>query len=178
MSALVHRSLFITVITLMAVSSTGCGWLKKKFTSEAPYQDAQTSRPLEAPPGLDLPKTSGTYLLPSAAGVSGAAVTSAPPAADAPASQGETVSEVVLADTLENAYKRLGLALGRIDGVTIAAQAQLLNSYEVNYQGNTLLIRAEKAGDSVRIAAVGSDGQALIAGPAAALLALLKARLN
>ena len=69
-------------------------------------------------------------------------------------------------------------ALGKIDGVTLGDSAQLLGTHTVTYQGTTMLIRVEAAGEGARVTAVGTDGTPLTGGPAGALLAALKARLG
>lgn len=176
-SSVNRQAVLATTVAVLLLSTSGCAWVKRKFTSEAPYQDSQVARPLEVPPGLDTPRASGNYALPDAAGLSSGAVSSLPPAANA-ANQAQGVSDFLVADTLDSTWRRLGLALARVDGASITSQAQLLNSYEVSYAGHSLLIRAETAGDQTRVSAVGADGKALSGGSAAQLLGLLKARLN
>ncbi len=160
-------------IALALLSSSGCSWVKSKFTTDAPYQDSQLGRPLEAPPGLDLPRTDSGFAVPQAAGGSAGVLSTLPPAVGSSA-----IDAFVVADTVESTWRRMGLALARIEGVSISAQAQLLNSYEVSYEGQTLLIRAEASGEQSRVSAVGSDGRAMSGGAAAKLLGLLQARLN
>lgn len=176
-----HRSIVRTplmaALALALAAGSGCGWIKSKINTEAPYQDSQMSRPLEMPPGLDKPGSTGGMAIPDAAGVSGGSVQGLPPGMGAPAGAA-AVSELQLADTLESAYRRLGLALERLDGVEVLAQAQLLNSYEVRFEGQTLLLKAEQSGDSVRVSALSGSGQALAGGAGAKLLGLLQARLQ
>lgn len=176
-SSVNRKTLLASAVVVALLSTSGCGWIKRKFTSEAPYQDSQLARPLEVPPGLDTPRTSGSYGVPAAVGLSSGAMNVAPPDANAPAAPA-AVTDFTVADTLESTYRRLGLALARVDGVTITSQAQLLNSYEVSYGGHSLLIRAEASGNETRVAALGADGKTLSGGAAAQLLGILKARLN
>lgn len=161
-----------TVVVLLSTTS-GCGWLKRKFSAETPYKESQLSRPLEAPPGLDLPRDASGLVIPAASPNVGAAA-STPPGATAAGS----VDAFMLADSLDSTFKRVGLALERIDGVTVISKAAALNSYEVGYGGATMLVRAESVGEQSRVSAVGADGKPLSGGSAGALLGLLKARLN
>lgn len=166
------RLLTGAVVVLLLSTTSGCSWVKKKFTTEAPYQESQLSRPLEAPPGLDLPRDVSGLAIPAAA--SNGSVGTAPPATSA-----ATASDAfMLADSVDSAFRRIGIALERIDGVTVTSKAALLNSYEVSYSGATMLIHAEAMGDKARVSALGTDGKALSGGASADLLGLLKSRLN
>lgn len=167
-----HLLVGAAVVAMLSTTS-GCSWVKRKFTTEAPYKESQLSRPLEAPPGLDLPRDASGLAIPAASLTAGAAASSPPGAAVA-----GSVDAFVLADSLDSTFKRVGLALERIDGVTVISKAVALNSYEVGYGGTTMLVRAESVGGQSRVSAVGADGKPLSGGSAGALLGLLKARLN
>lgn len=165
------RPLLIGVVAFAMVSQAGCAWTRNKLGMDARYQDSVQNRPLEAPPGLDLPSTAGAVVVPDVAPGTGGAVSTATPGISG-------ISSFTLADSVDSAWRRIGLALGNIDGVTIEDRAQLLNSYAVTYQGTTMLIRAQEAAGETRVVALGSDGQPIASGAGAQLLALLKARLG
>jgi len=84
----------------------------------------------------------------------------------------------MLADTAEGAFRRIGVALGKIEGVVLGESAQAAGTHSVTFQGTPMLIRVEGSGESVRVSAVGPDGSRLSGGAAGQLLALLKARLG
>lgn len=165
------RPLLIGVVALALVSQAGCAWTRNKLGMDARYQDSTQNRPLEAPPGLDLPNTAGAVVVPDVAPGTGGAISSSAPGISG-------LSSFTIADTLDSAWRRIGLALGNIEGVTISDRAQLLNSYAVTYQGASMLIRAQAVSGETRVVALGPDGQPIASGAGAQLLALLKARLG
>jgi uncharacterized lipoprotein len=170
-----HRPLLIGALAVALLTQGGCAWTRAKLGMDADYQDSRQNQPLEVPPGLDLPSTAGAVTVPDVSGRI-ASPGEGVPAAGAPAMAG--VDSFPMADTVDSAWRRLGIALAKIEGVTIGERAQLLNSYEVSYQGTTMLVRAEANGDQTRVVALGANGQPLSSGPATQLLALLKARLG
>lgn len=151
--------------TLLA--APGCSW----FRGKSDYASSPQTRPLEVPPGLDAPVVDPARQIPdvapAAAGASrGAAV---PTAAD----------EILVQDTVESTFRRLGLALERTDGVTVEDSAELLSVYTVRYQGEGFLLRVQPAdGGGSRISAVAADGTPLAGGSSAALLGALRQRLG
>lgn len=180
-SPLSHRTLLIGALAVALLTQGGCAWTRAKLGMDAKYQESRHNQPLEVPPGLDLPSTAGAMSVPdvaanSAAAAPGEAVPAAGVSASAAAVPG--IDAFTMADTVDSAWRRLGIALAKIEGVTIGDRAQLLNSYEVSYQGSSMLIRAEATGDQTRVVALGANGQPLTSGPATQLLALLKARLG
>lgn len=168
----------ISLVILIALSVAGCSWLRSKFSNDDRYLGSQESQPLEVPPGLDLPTIDPAMQVPQASGSGAVGVTSAAPAGGVvvPANAG-AVTDFTMADTLDSAWSRIGLSLARIDGVTIGNRAKLLGTYEVQYQGQAFLLRAQPDGESIRVTAIGADGQPLTTGPATVLLGLLKQRL-
>ena len=151
----------------------GCVWLRAKFANTAVYEDSDQANPLEVPPDLDTPNTTAGIAIPD---VTANPVTQGSTAtATVPAIGGDGFA---MADTVDSAFRRVGVALGKIDGVTLGDSAQLLGTHTVTYQGTTMLIRVEAAGEGARVTAVGTDGTPLTGGPAGALLAALKARLG
>jgi uncharacterized lipoprotein len=171
------RPLLAVLVGVALLSQSGCVWLRHKFANTAVYEDSEQLNPLEVPPGLDVPNT--------AAGVGIPDVTPNPNVAEVPTTMGPAPAAVVtpvdgfaLADTVESAFRRVGVALGKIDGVVLGASAEAAGTHTVTYQGTPMLIRVEGAGDGARVTAASVDGTPLSAGPAATLLSLLKARLG
>lgn len=178
------RLLGLALVATVTVTS-GCGWFGGN--KKAAYESSSESRPLELPPDLDMPQANSEMVIPQVrpgrTGNSPAPVPSAPPAAGPQAAAvagvaSAGISEFTLEDQIENAFRRISLALGRTEGVNVASSSQLLGSFEVQYQGQDFLIRIQPEGSSSRVSAVAPDGRALTAGPATELLAQLKQRLG
>ena len=166
------RPLLIGAVAIAMLSQAGCAWTRSKLGMDAKYQDSVQNQPLEVPPGMDTPPTLGAIVVPDVAANAGSAsvATGVPSAA--------AIASFTLADSVDSAWRRIGIALGKIEGAVIGDRAQLLNSYEVTYQGVSMLVRAEAVDGQTRVVALGQDGQPIRTGVATQLLALLKARLG
>lgn len=165
-SSLVRRVVSAALVAAL-LASAGCSWLRGR----SGYENSPESRPLEVPPDLDRPAADTSMQVPA---VSAAAAASASAAARGPV----TGESFVIADSLENAWRRLGLALERIDGVSVDDRAQLLSVYNVTFEGESFLVKAAAEGEGTRVTTVSASGEALTTGAAGRLLALLKARLG
>jgi len=155
------------IATAAAVALSGCSFFRGK---DAPYLESRESRPLEVPPDLVLPSSSAALQIPAApAGT--ATPGEAPPAAFGVASSFE------INDTAESAFRRVGLALGRIDGA-VATPVAALNSYEVAFRGESFLVRLSARGEAIRVDAINQEGAAISGGAAGELLGLLQARVQ
>lgn len=160
-SKLSGRALLAAVVLVAVVATSGCGWFGKK----SDYKSSPENRPLEVPPDLNAPRTNDTMRIPNAAGASVAAASGA-------------VSSLQVQDSVESTWRRVGLALARIDGVAVNNRNEALHSYEVGYAGQMFLLNLQAAGGGTNITAIGAEGQALSTGPSAELLGQLKSRLN
>ena len=175
------RPLMVATLAVAVLASSGCSWVRSKWGNEAEYQASRQNQPLEVPPGLDMPSTAGAINIPAASPTAGnAAVSPGVPSVQAQAADPAIagIEAFTLEDSVASSWRRIGIALGKIEGVTIGERAQLLNSYEVSYKGVTVLLRAEAAGEQTRVVALGPDGQPVRTGVATELLAVLKARLG
>jgi uncharacterized lipoprotein len=180
-STLSLRPLLAGALVVTVFASSGCGWIRSKWGNEGAYQESRQNQPLEVPPGLDVPSTAGAVTIPDApAGAAMAAPGEGVPSdvGAAPAGNVAGIESFTLSDSVESSWRRIGIALGKIEGATIGDRAQLLNSYEVSYQGVSMLVRAEAVDGQTRVVALGQDGQPIRTGVATQLLALLKARLG
>lgn len=165
-SPLVRRALS-AVLVAVVVSSAGCSW----FRGKSGYEKSVETRPLEIPPDLDRPATDSSMEIPAVA-----TPRTTPRAAAAVAVAG---ASFVIADGPDSAWRRLGLALDRIEGVTISERDQPQSVYSVSYEGESFLLKVAAEGDtSSRISAVDQGGQEVRTGAAGRLLALLKQRLG
>lgn len=153
--------------TSAVVALSGCSLFRGK---DAPYLDSRESRPLEVPPDLVLPSSSAALQIPAAAA-------GAPSPGEAPPSAVGPTSAFEITDSAESAFRRVGLALGRIDGVA-ATPVAALNSYEVAFKGQSFLVRLSAQGDVVRVDAISPEGSPISGGEAGELLGLLQSRLR
>lgn len=166
------RPLLIGAVAIAMLSQAGCAWTRNKLGMDAKYQDSVQNQPLEVPPGMDTPPTLGAITVPDLGPNAGsAAVATGVPGAAA-------VASFTLTDSLDSAWRRIGIALGKIEGVSNIEPAQALSSYEVTFQGATMLVRAQTVDGQTQVVALGQDGQPLATGAAAQLLGRLKARLG
>jgi len=149
-------------LVLLVVSVAGCSWFKKGAKGD--YALAPEARPLEVPPDLNLPSTSGAMQVPSAAQSSPSA---------APAAGGFN-----LAGSRDEAFTRVGEALAGVEGVTIASRAQLLGTYDVSYEGTSFLVRVSAVEAGAYVSAVDPRGLPATSPAALKLLAALKAKLG
>lgn len=166
-TALTRPLLLGLIATTTVVALSGCSWFRGK---DEPYLESRESRPLEVPPDLILPSSSAALQIPPAA-AGAPAPGEAPPAALGPATRFE------ISDTAENAFRRVGLALARVEGAT-ATPVAALNSYEVGFRGENFLVRLTAQGEVVRVDAISPDGAAISGGAAGDLLGMLQARLQ
>ena len=150
-------------LVLLVVSVAGCSWFKKGAKGD--YALAPETRPLEVPPDLNLPNTSGAMQIPAASQATAAA---------APAAAGG----FTVAGTRDEAFTRVGEALAGVEGVTIASRAQLLGTYDVSYEGASFLVRVSGVEAGAYVTAVDPRGRPATSPGATKLLAALKAKLG
>ncbi len=152
------RGLIVAVVAVAVLATSGCSW----FRGKTGYELSPESRPLEIPPDLDAPPHDGALSIPAVA-----------------ASQRGIESQAFnLDDTPVGAFDRVGIALGRIEGVSISERSQLLTVYTVAYEGETFLIRIAPQGEGARVSAVAGEGREITSGAGAKLLGLLRQRLG
>lgn len=172
----IGRVLLATTLAAALLAGSGCRLMHRQDGStrflprshNADYKKSKENRPLEVPPDLDTPATDPAMQIPRGGSTFGSS---------APA--GPSVSTgFVVSDTPAGAWERMGKALDRIGGVTVTQRTQLLNSYEVQFKGATLLIRANPEGGATHVDAVGADGQPVRTPEAQELLNLLKDRIG
>jgi uncharacterized lipoprotein len=145
----VKRTVLALLTTLIAASLiSGCGFLRKRTERKNnEYKTAVEERPLEVPPGLDMPSTSGALTIPAAGGSAPAATSSStetPPAAGETVVAGAAGSGVALggdglsvSDTVESTWSRVGLAMERSGAATILNRDEAGRTYTVQTTGQT-----------------------------------------
>ena len=165
------RSIAIAALIVAVAGASGCRWFRK---DSAAYRQSAETRPLEVPPDLDRPSTEGAMRMPSS-GVQSATRSSMPAAAATTAATGTGFS---IAGERDQVFTRVGDALAAIAGVTIASKAQLLGTYDVNYEGSDFLVRITRVDAGVYISAVDPRGLPASSAAATKLIAALKAALG
>jgi uncharacterized lipoprotein len=144
----------LPALVLSGLLLSGCGM----FRSHKAWDTARQEAPLEIPPGLDTPTATDALVIP-------------PPGANNPtaagvtadvAGAGGTISDgFVLADSADNAYRRVGEVLGSVGQVT--AHDDGAHSYTVN----VVATQAKKRGFFGRLFHRNGKGDAATAGKAA-----------
>ena len=121
------------VISLIAAAGLlgGCSWFRH---NDHYYSKAKQTAPLEVPPDLDAPSSSDALEIPQPgspdSAAQGPAVGSAPPAG--------TISgggSLRVADNVDHAWQRVGLALERSQAGTISARDAAAHTYTVEVAG-------------------------------------------
>ncbi|MBO9662377.1 hypothetical protein [Dokdonella sp.] len=145
------KRIVLALLTAIIAASliSGCGFLRKRSERKNnEYKMAVEERPLEIPPGLDMPNTTGALTIPGAAGSSSGAVASSstetPPADGSSAVIGASGAGVALGgdglrvtDNVESTWSRVGLALERSGAATIVNRDESGRTYTVQTTGQT-----------------------------------------
>ena len=126
-----------TLIVATALLS-GCGWFHRDRVDY--YKGTQETRPLEVPPDLDAPSTSRELVVPASSGstasssaATASATSSAPPEAAGIVASGPV--DLHIADSVDNAYQRVGLALDRLQLGKVASKDDAAHSYAYDFEG-------------------------------------------
>jgi uncharacterized lipoprotein len=165
------RVLSLALLATTAVAATsGCSWFHKGARGD--YALPAEQRPLEVPPGLNVPDTSGAMKVPALASV----VQGPAPAGQSAAAASHSGFTVVGAKDV--VFGQVGEALTQVEGVTIASRAQLLGSFDVSYEGNNFLVRVTTVDGGSYVSAVDPRGVPATAEAPVKLIASLKAKLG
>ncbi len=141
------KRIFLIALTAILSASllSGCSFFRQRAERKNnEYRMAVEERPLEVPPGLDTPGSSGALTIPqagSAPTTQAARATDAPPVAAAGA--GATAGVVLgsgdlhMKDTVDSAWARVGLALERSGAATVLDRDESAKTYTVQTTGKT-----------------------------------------
>jgi uncharacterized lipoprotein len=167
----VRRNTF-ALAAMLAVTTllNGCGFMHRHFDHKEPdYRKAVQERPLEVPPDLDSPASSGALVIPAtaAAPAQATSATAAPGAAPAALPPSAAIQPGVqlggdglrIADSVESAWARVGLALERSGAATIVDRDEAGRAYAVETTGQT----TQKAGWFKRAITLGHAGNKVAA---------------
>ena len=150
---------------LLVAGLSGCQLFGKKNEL---YTQSAESRPLEVPPDLDRPDTSGAMAVPE----SGSVTRSAMPAA------GAQPNGFPVAGERDAVFNRVGEVLAATQGLTVVNRAQLLGTFDVDYGDAKFLVRVTKTDTGAYVSAVDPRGLPAAGDPPARLIAALKAALG
>jgi uncharacterized lipoprotein len=160
------RIAIAAVIAFAVLGTSGCKWFRK--TNEM-YAQSPETRPLEVPPDLDRPSTSGAMALPPAA--------SATRSEMAPAASAQP-NGFPVAGTRDEVFARVGEALAGVQGLTVVNRAQILGTFDVDYQDAKFLVRITPTDTGAYVAAVDPRGLPAAGEPPARLIEMLRAALG
>ena len=114
----------LPALVLSGLLLSGCGM----FRSHKSWETAQQESPLEIPPGLDTPAASDALVIPPPGANN---PTSAGVTADVGGAAGVITDGFVLADSLDNAYRRVGQALAGGDAGQVVSHDDAAHAYTV-----------------------------------------------
>ncbi|MCY7353623.1 MAG: hypothetical protein LH470_00775 [Lysobacter sp.] len=170
-----HASLYrfaaVAVLAIAVVGASGCRWFRK---GDDVYKQSAETRPLEIPPDLDRPNADNAMAVP------GGSVTASQTAATAPQRAASTATPVgfTIPGERDAIFTKVGDALTATPGVTVASKAQILGTYDVNYEGSDFLVRVTKVDAGVYISAVDPRGFPAVGAAPSKLIAALRASLG
>lgn len=140
----------VAVLALASLLLGGCSWFTRN-KDRTEYEGAKQTRPLEVPPDLDSPANSAALTIPSVSGpttgvreggtlvLGRPADASAAPPADvggAPIATGS--NSISVADNAASTWRRVGLAMERMEGTSIQSRDEGAMSYSVSTAGQTV----------------------------------------
>ena len=147
----------VNALVLLAVASLllgGCSWFSRN-KDRTEYQGAAQTRPLEVPPDLDSPAGSSALTIPNASGPTPGVrdgetlvlgrptgASAAPNTAIGSATVATASNSLSVADTAASTWRRVGLALERIDGTSIQSRDETAMTYAIRTSVQTV----QKAG--------------------------------
>ena len=164
------RFLAVAALAVAVLAASGCSWFRK---GNDLYAQSPESRPLEVPPDLNLPDTAGAMKLPGDATQSVSRSSMTPAASPAPDNTGFTVQ-----GDRDAVFDKIGEVLASTEGVTIASKAQILGTYDVDYEGSKFLLRVTKVQAGAYVSAVDPRGLPATGAAPTKLVAALKAALG
>lgn len=157
----------IAALALAVLGTSGCKWFRK--TNDL-YAQSPETRPLEVPPDLDRPNTDGAMALPPSGSVTRSSVGATPAGTD-------SATGFTVAGDRDQLFGRVGEVLAATEGLTVVNRAQILGTYDVDYEGAKFLVRIVKVDAGAYISAVDPRGLPAAGEAPAKLIAALKAAL-
>jgi len=166
---IVFRTAVAAALVVAVVGASGCRWFRK---GDDLYAQSPESRPLEVPPDLDRPDTSGAMKMPPS---DGSVTRSSMPA---PAASTDNNTGFTVAGERDAVFEKVGEVIAATAGATVVSKAQLLGTYDVDYEGSKFLVRVTKVDAGTYISAVDPRGLPASGEAPVKLVAALKAGLG
>ncbi|AOH36669.1 MAG: hypothetical protein GX761_09575 [Gammaproteobacteria bacterium] len=163
------RTAAVSALAVAVLATSGCGWFRKE---NALYAQAPENRPLEVPPDLDRPGAAGAMAAPDQP----ASVTRSQMQAPAAAPASDTGFAV--AGDRDEVYAQVGQVLAQTEGLTVVNSAQLLGTYDVNYEGSNFMVRVARTEAGAHVSAVDPRGQPAQGEEPRKLIGALRAQLG
>ena len=166
------RTAALSALAVAVLATSGCGWLRR---DNALYAQAPENRPLEVPPDLDRPATAGAMAVPDAP----TSVTRSEIGQQAAGAQdAASATRFAVAGERDAVFGQLGQALAATAGLTVVSSAQLLGTYDVNYEDANFMVRVSSVEGGTYVSAVDPRGQPAQGEAARKLVAALRAQLG
>lgn len=169
------RAALLSALAVAVLVASGCSWFRKDASA---YAKTAENRPLEVPPDLDLPQTTGALVVPAGTSSALRSTTGARPGATVAATATTPGLGFNLALPRDAAYARVGQALEGVEGLQIASRAQLLGAYDVSYLGGNFLVRVTAVEAGTYVSAVDPRGLPADGEAPTRLMVALKAALG
>jgi uncharacterized lipoprotein len=149
----IARALLASALVVAVLGASGCGWFRQ---GNALYAQAPENRPLEVPPDLDPPDTSGAMKMPDTGSVTRSEMSAPGAAPGATATAGETGFNV--AGDRDVVFERVGEVIASTAGATVVSKAQILGTYDVDFEGAKFLVRVTRIDSGAYVSAVDPRG--------------------
>lgn len=159
------RIAIVAIVAFVVLGTSGCRWFNR---TNAMYAQSPESRPLEVPPDLDRPGTSGAMALPPPASATRSEMAPAPSAPP---------NGFAVAGSRDEVFTRVGGVLAGVQGLTIVNRAQILGTFDVDYQDAKFLVRITPTDTGAYVAAVDPRGLPAAGEPPLRLIETLRAAL-
>jgi uncharacterized lipoprotein len=153
----------LPALALTGLLLSGCGM----FRSERAWQNAKQESPLEIPPGLDTPSATAALVIPATG-------SNQPTVNGATARVGNTPGTItdgfILADTVDETYRRVGEALANGDIGTLQGHDDAAHTYSLSVMASDQPV--EKPGFFGRMFGKGSSSSGPAAAPRAVVVSI------
>jgi uncharacterized lipoprotein len=163
----------LAVLVLVAVSASGCSWLREKTSKHrTDYLQSEQKPALKIPEGMDAPANNSNMQIAQVKGTPG--VSDRPPSGAVAISAGFVVN-----DKRDDVWKKVRSELKDYEGLTLRGESQLLSGFDVEVQGQAFIIQVKEAGeDRTQVSAVDGAGAVLNSGSAATVLKYLQKKVD